>query len=113
MTPEEKAICDSMRLNGYIDARVLPDGSIAGVQRLMFTTGLFLGCTAWGYGRRFCFKSDALAMRRFAELQSEDDTPEGWHARRPELPEDMAAKSRSGYVGGDPALPTSWNEEVA
>jgi hypothetical protein len=94
---------------GFVAVRLLPDGSVAGVVRLMTTTAICLGVTRQcAYERRFCFRNADLAYQRFGELQSEDDTPAGWTARRPELPEDHAAKQRPGYVGGDPALPSSW-----
>lgn len=98
---------------GFIAVRRLPDDSIAGLVRLMTTTAICLGVTrTCVYERRFCFRDAGLAAHRFAELQSEDDTPEGWHARRPELPEDSRAKSLPGYLGGDPALPSSWAPNV-
>lgn len=98
-----------MRHGGYIDVRLLPDGSIAGLMRLLTTVAICLDVTrTCSYERRFCFRDAALAMQRFSELQSEDDTPEGWHARRPEQPCDRNAKAMPGYLGGDPALPTSW-----
>jgi len=94
---------------GYIDVRLLPDGTVAGLVRLLTTVAICLGVTrTCQYERRFCFRDFALAAQRFAELQSEDDTPEGWHARRPEQPCDRVAKSQPGYLGGDPALPGSW-----
>jgi len=93
---------------GYLMARVLDDGSVAALQRLLTTTGLFLGMTPWGFESRYCFHDMGLAVLRFAQLKSEDDVPEGWLARRPERPEDVAAKSRPGYLGGDPALASSW-----
>jgi len=67
----------------YPQVRELPDGSIAAVVPLLTTTGLILGLTRYGYERRFCFESHELAMQRFNELQSEDDEPAGWVARRP------------------------------
>jgi hypothetical protein len=94
---------------GFVAVRLLPDGSVAGLVPLMTTLAICLGVT-WEcpYERRFCFRDDALARQRFEELQSEDDIPAGWTARRPEQPCDRDAKARPGYLGGDPALPTSW-----
>ena len=101
-------LCDWLKVNGWLDARVLPDGSVAALQRLLTTTGLFLGMTRYGYESRYCFADPALARQRFDELQSEDDVPAGWLARRPERPEDILAKSKPGYRGGDPSLASSW-----
>lgn len=94
---------------GFLAVRQLRDGSVAGLLRLMTTLAICLGVSRQcPYERRFCFVDRELAVLRFGELQSEDDTPEGWHARRPELPCDREAKNRPGYLGGDPSLPTSW-----
>lgn len=66
----------------YRDVRILPDGSIAALCDLLFTRALILGCDECGYGRRFCFENRSLADQRFQELQSEDDEPQGYIARR-------------------------------
>lgn len=66
----------------YAEVRVLPDGSYAGLNRLLYTTAIFLDLDAWGYGRRFCFESAPLARQRFEELQSAEDEPAGYVARR-------------------------------
>lgn len=101
-------LADELLAQGYLMTRVLPDGSVAGLQRLLTTTGIFLGMTPWGFESRYCFHDRRLAVERFEQLQSEDDIPAGWKARRPERPEDIEAKSRPGYLGGDPALTSSW-----
>lgn len=67
---------------GYLNARVLPDGTVAAVLDLMFTRAIVLDCNMTGYGNRFCFKDKALADQRFSELVSDEDVPEGFVARR-------------------------------
>lgn len=67
----------------YMDARELPDGSIACLLELICTRAILLGCTRDGFAARFCFEDRALASKRFSELQSEDDVPSGFIARRP------------------------------
>jgi hypothetical protein len=67
---------------GYMRARVLPDGSVAALADLMFTRAIVLGVTEHSWGRRFCFNDRALAERRFDELETEDDEPAGYVARR-------------------------------
>ena len=84
---ESKAAADlavQMRNWGYLNTRVLPDGSVAGLVELVTTRAIVLGCTEDGWSRRFCFADRGLADRRFAELQSEDDEPQGYIARRPQ-----------------------------
>lgn len=66
----------------YRDVRVLPDGSVACLQDLMFTRAILLGVNADSFTRRFCFENRDLATRRFVALQSEDDVPAGFIARR-------------------------------
>ena len=80
-TPQQLA--NQIKQSGsYRDVRVLEDGSIAAIGDLLFTRGIFLSCTDWGYGNRFCFEDRELADQRFAELKSEDDIPLGYTARR-------------------------------
>ena len=67
---------------GYSAARVLPDGSIAATLDLLYTRAICLGVTRWGWENRFCFEDRALADRRFAALESEEDEPAGFTARR-------------------------------
>ena len=80
---KEEAKCLAAELAAhYIAVRVLPDNSVAALGDLITTLSIVLGCAGIGWGRRFCFVDRALADRRFAELQSEDDEPEGFVARR-------------------------------
>lgn len=67
-----------------IEVRALPDGSVAMLVDLMYTRAICLGATAWGYSSRFCFEDRERATAAFATLQTEDDVPVGWIARRPE-----------------------------
>lgn len=67
---------------GYIDVKVLPDGSVAALGDLLYTRAIHLGCTELGWDRRFCFSDRSLADRCYAELQSENDEPSGYIARR-------------------------------
>lgn len=74
------------KYGGYEIVRRLPDGSIAAIGNLMFTRAIFLRCDADGWERRFCFKDHTRADVEFSKLQTEDDEPTGWIARRPEQP---------------------------
>jgi hypothetical protein len=66
----------------YLSVRVLPDATIAVLSELLFTRAICMDCDAAGYGLRFCFEDRDLATRRFHELQSSDDVPQGFVARR-------------------------------
>lgn len=79
MSPEELAAF--VATQGYRQVRLLPDQTVAAVVDLLFTRAIVLDCDLTGHGPRFCFKDKALADKRFAELQSSDDVPEGFIAR--------------------------------
>jgi hypothetical protein len=81
MTDEVKQLADRLACQ-YSAIRMLPDGSIATLLKLITTWAICLGINEFGYERRFCFKNKALALQRFAELQSEDDEPAGYVAKR-------------------------------
>lgn len=86
MSPEELA-AEVQRLGEYPAVRVLPDGSVAALERLLTTTAVLLGCDLWGWERRFCFTDPATAREQFDKLQSEEDELTGWVARRPDVHE--------------------------
>jgi len=73
----------------YREVRVLPDGTVAAIHDLLTTRSIMLDCDEWSFKRRFCFSDRALADKRFAELESAQDVPQGYVARRPEI-EDRA-----------------------
>lgn len=66
----------------YRAVKVLPDGSIAVQADLLFTRAIILGVDQCGYARRFCFEDKARCDHEYEALQSEDDEPTGWIARR-------------------------------
>lgn len=75
-------LVEFIKTQGFRDVRVLPDGSIAMLLDLMYTRAICLGGDRCGYSDRFCFDDKSLADQRFRELQSEDDTPRGYIAKR-------------------------------
>jgi hypothetical protein len=83
---ELQQLCDEIVEQGYMEGRVLADGSIALLGDLLMTRAIYLGGTRYGWSRRFCFRDRELASARFKELRSEDDEPAGWTARRPDRP---------------------------
>ena len=78
---EAEAIAAAVQ-HDYLSTRVLQDGSVACLGDLIFTRAIILGVSRCGYSRRFCFEDRVLASKRFAELSSEDDVPDGYVARR-------------------------------
>ena len=55
--------------------RVLDDGSVAMLCDLPHTRAVLLGCTSWGWSRRFCFSDRNLAYTVFMDARSEDRDP--------------------------------------
>lgn len=84
---EARALSAHLKANeGYIDCRVLEDGTVAGLYDLLFTRAIMLGCTSNGWGSRYCFQDRDLATQRFLELKTEDDVPAGHIASRAFIP---------------------------
>jgi hypothetical protein len=67
---------------GYFSVRELPDGSFAGLYRLLYTTAVCTGLCEDGWVYRYCFDDPALAAAGLASLQEMDDEPPGFIARR-------------------------------
>ena len=68
----------------YPVVRVLDDGSIAAVERLISTTAVYLGMNRYGWESRYCYVDPLRALEVLCALKSEDDVPEGWISSRPE-----------------------------
>jgi hypothetical protein len=84
--------------NHFMDWRRLDDGTYIALARLAFTVGLFVGVgPITPYKRRYCFDNLNDAATAFIDMETGDDVPTGWIARRPELPEDIEAKSKPNY----------------
>lgn len=77
-----QALCKQAKSMGYLEGRVLADGSVAMLGELMFTRAIYLGVNEEGWELRFCFEDRELATKRFEELQSGQDEPAGFVARR-------------------------------
>lgn len=70
---------------GLLACRRLPDGSFAGLQRLVTTTSVVLGIDEFFWRYRFCYTDPDDARNQYLLLQSEEDVPDGWVACRPEV----------------------------
>jgi hypothetical protein len=66
----------------YQNIRVLDDGTIIATGELLFTRAIYIGLDRWGFEKRFCFEDRNLAIKEFLKLQTGDDEPTGWIARR-------------------------------
>lgn len=67
----------------YDELRELPDHSVAAIGKLMYTTALYLDLDDVGFRSRYCYDDDALARAELLKLQTKDDEPQGWIAKRP------------------------------
>lgn len=70
---------------GYHHVRRLPDGTIVGLNRLIYTHALYVGLDATSYRRRYCYENLVDAIGAVQEMTSGEDEPQGWIARRPEV----------------------------
>jgi len=83
---------------GFYCARRLADGTYVGIAPLAFTKALCIGITPEVmYTRRYCFADLTTALAEYRMLQSGQDIPSGWVARRPETAEDIEAKRKPNY----------------
>lgn len=65
---------------GYRAVRVLPNGDIAVLNRLMFTVAILSRLNAYGAEDRWCYHTAADALRAYLAWSGEDGTePGGWH----------------------------------
>lgn len=70
------------QLGGYRVVDFLRDGTIIGLGDLMFTRAIYIDLDLNGWGKRFCFEDKDRAVEEYAKLQTGDDEPTGWIARR-------------------------------
>ncbi len=63
----------------YTFMRVLPDGRICGVHRLMFHWTVHIGLDHVGYEDRYCFLTEEMALKSLIEWNGEGDMPGDWH----------------------------------
>lgn len=84
MTSDEELLDRIKQLGAgsYQVVSYLRDGTIIGLGDLLFTRAIYIDLDLNGWGKRFCFKDKDLAVEEFAKLQTGDDEPTGWVARR-------------------------------
>ena len=80
---------------GFSGAKLLADGTYVGIKHMITTVAIFIGIEpVTPFKRRYCYKEMIDCIEAYQQLQTGNDEPTGWIARRPETPEDMAAKRR-------------------
>lgn len=75
-------LLDFLDGQGYRNLRELEDGTVVGTMELLFTRAIFIDLTFSGWEKRFCFQDKDLALVELAKLQTGDDEPQGYVARR-------------------------------
>lgn len=67
-----------LKENGYIALRLMPDGTVAGINPFIYTYGLCTKLDFCGYYARWCYKHPIEAMLALAEWDGEGDPPGKW-----------------------------------
>jgi hypothetical protein len=67
---------------GFYQIRELGDGTVIGLGPLLFTTAVYVDVEQRGWGHRYCFENPDHAVREYHRLQSGDEEPVGYLARR-------------------------------
>lgn len=70
------------QLGNYLVVDFLRDGTIIGMGDLMFTRAIYIDLDLNGWGKRFCFEDKDRAVEEYMKLQTGDDEPTGYVARR-------------------------------
>lgn len=86
-TDEERALLGLVWALGegsYDRLRLLKDGTVIGIGRLLFTRAIYVDAHPWGFALRYCYDDRQLADQQFDQLQTGDCEPTGWIATRPE-----------------------------
>lgn len=71
------AFLESAKANGYNPVKVLPSGEIAGISRLAFTWGLYVGLGTF-YRTRFCYPTLHDAVTALDTWDGKGDPPGPW-----------------------------------
>lgn len=79
----EQALLDYLKTQEFVELRVLEDGSICGIGKLMYTTALYIGLNSTGWERRYCYPEEQQAQKALGYLRTGEDEPaRGYIARR-------------------------------
>ena len=70
-----ESIIDVLEDEGYENLRVLDDGTIIGTGKLIFTTPLYVDLSRSGWGERYCYQIEELALQALGSMQSGEDEP--------------------------------------
>lgn len=63
---------------GYTDLVELPSGELCGLMKFLFTTGLIVGLTKYGYRVRFCYEYTNEAREALKSWDGQHYPPGNW-----------------------------------
>lgn len=69
---------------GYRHIRKLPSGEWAGVLKMLYTTGLYLGLDRYSWRTRFCYETFAEAATALEAWDGKGWPPGYWIKQKPE-----------------------------
>ena len=73
---------EDLELLGYDQVRQLPSGQWAGLRKMFFTTGLFVGLDELGYSHRYCYQHFGDAAEALKHWDGNGDPPGMWIVRK-------------------------------
>lgn len=76
------ALAEQLVESGDYQIVVEKGGQLCGVQRMMFTWGLFVGLDKYGYHHRYCYHTYAECVGALNDWNGEGD-PVGYIVRKP------------------------------
>lgn len=81
---EEAALIEFLHGQGYREMRRLPTGELAGIMKMIYTTGLMVGLTWESVRTRFCFETTDEALRSLEAWDGRGFPPGWWIKQKPE-----------------------------
>ena len=72
-----------LKAEGYVHCIVLPTGEIAGIQKMLFTCGLFVGLDDYGWRTRFCYERSEEARKALDAWDGLGDPSGPWIKEKP------------------------------
>lgn len=78
MVADKKLDIYEAEKRGYIQPRILKTGECAGIIRFVYTWGICVGISNFGYKTRFCFDEKEEALKALSEWTGFKDPPGNW-----------------------------------
>ncbi len=82
MSEIDSDLTDFLESQGYVAMRLMPDGSIAGINKFLFTYGLCTKLDFCGYEDRWCFDDKDDAIGSLLAWNGLGDPPGNWKKQK-------------------------------